>query len=54
VVTTELLQLWLIERTGSLTDPLIACIVLALFRYTQRPQRRMFRGLPANRRERNL
>jgi VanZ family protein len=54
VVTTEILQLWLVERTGSITDPVIALAVIALFRYTQRPQRRMFRGLPANRRERNL
>ena len=54
VVTTEILQLWLPERTGSLTDPVIACLVVALFRYTQRPQRRMFRDLPANRRERIL
>ncbi|MFL6619589.1 MAG: VanZ family protein [Povalibacter sp.] len=54
VITTEIVQLWLPERSASLTDPMIACGVVALFRYTQRPQRRMFRGLPANRRERTL
>jgi VanZ family protein len=54
VITSEIVQLWLPGRTGSLTDPVIACGVIAAFRYTQRPQRRMFRGLPVNRRERNL
>ena len=54
VITTEIVQLWLPERTGSITDPVIACAVISAFRYTQRPQRRMFRGLPANRRERTL
>ena len=54
VITTEIVQLWLPNRAGSITDPAIACVVIALFRYTQRPQRRMFRGLPANRRVHNL
>lgn len=54
VLGTEALQLWLPERTGSITDPVLAAIVAALFRYTRRRQRRMFTGRPVSRRARNL
>lgn len=51
---TEFLQLWLPERSASITDPAIALVVVLAFRYTQRRQRRMFTGRPASRREHNL
>jgi len=54
VLATEMLRLWLPQRHGSITDPLIALGVVLLFRYTQRRQRRMFSGRPASRREHNL
>ncbi len=54
VLATEILQLWLPDRTGSATDPVIALGVIALFRYTQRSQRRMFDGRSISRRARNL
>jgi VanZ family protein len=54
VVATEALQLWLPDRTGSLTDPVIALGVVALFRYTQRRQRHAFGGRPISRRGRTL
>lgn len=54
VLATEVLQLWLPGRTGSLTDPLLAVAVVLLFRYTQRRQRRGFSGRPISRRGRTL
>lgn len=54
VLATEVLQLWLPDRTGSLTDPVIALAVIAPFRYTQRRQRRAFGGRLISRRGRNL
>lgn len=54
VSATEVLQLWLPDRSGSLTDPVIALAVIALFRYTQRRQRRAFGGRPISRRGHNL
>lgn len=53
-VATECLQLWLPERTASITDPVIALVVVIAFRYTQRKQRRMFTGRPVSRREHTL
>lgn len=54
VVATEVLQLWLPDRAGSLTDPGIALGVVLLFRYTQRRQRRALSGRPVSRRGHNL
>lgn len=54
VLVTEVLQLWLPGRTGSLTDPLLALGIVALFRYTQRRQRRAFSGRPISRRGHTL
>lgn len=54
VLGTEILQLWLPERTGSITDPALAGLVAVLFHYTQRRQRRLFTGQPMSRRARNL
>jgi VanZ family protein len=54
VLTTEIVQMWLVDRTGSITDPVLAVAVIVAFRYTQRPQRRLFKGTPANRREHSL
>jgi len=54
VCATEFLQLWLPERSASITDPAIALLVVLAFRYTQRRQRRMFTGRPVSRREHNL
>ncbi|HWK73641.1 MAG TPA: VanZ family protein [Povalibacter sp.] len=54
VLATEVLQLWLPNRSASVTDPVIALGVVVLFRYTQRPQRRMFDGRPISRRAHNL
>lgn len=53
-LATEVLQLWLPDRAGSLTDPVIALAVITLFRYTQRRQRRAFRGRPISRRGHTL
>jgi VanZ family protein len=38
---TELLQLWLPPRRSSITDPVVAVVVVMLFRYSQRRQRRL-------------
>ncbi|HEY5806519.1 MAG TPA: VanZ family protein [Povalibacter sp.] len=46
VAATEMLQLWLPQRQGSITEPVIALAVVLVFRYTQRRQRRV-RGLAA-------
>ena len=54
VCATELLQLWLPERSASITDPVIALGVVLGFRYTQRKQRRMFTGRPVSRRGHTL
>ena len=54
VLATEILQLWLPDRTASVTDPVIALGVIGLFRYLQRPQRRLFGGRPISRRAHNL
>jgi len=54
VCVTELLQMWLPERSASVTDPVIALGVVLLFRYTQRQQRRMFSGRPVSRRGHTL
>lgn len=53
-IATEFLQLWLPQRTSSITDPVIALGVVVLFRYTQGRQRRMFSGRPVSRRGHNL
>lgn len=54
VIATEVLQLWLPGRVGSITDPVIALGVILMFRYTQRQQRRIFTGRSVSRREHNL
>jgi VanZ family protein len=54
VCATELLQMWLPERSASITDPVVALAVILGFRYTQRQQRRMVTGRPVSRRGHTL
>jgi VanZ family protein len=54
VLMTEILRLWLPLHSASITDPMIALLVVMLFRYTQQRQRRMFSGRPVSRRGHTL
>jgi VanZ family protein len=54
VFATEMMQLWLPQRTGSITDPLLALLVVLAFRYTLQKRRRDFRRRAISRRGRSL
>jgi VanZ family protein len=54
VFITEMMQLWLPARTGSLTDPVLALSVVLAFRYVLQKSRREFRRRAISQRGRTL
>lgn len=54
VLITETMQLWLPERDGSITDPVLALLVAIAFRYALQQTRRDFRRRAISRRGRSL
>ena len=54
VLVTETMQMWLPARTGSLTDPVLALLVMLAFRYVLQKSRREFRRRAISQRGRTL
>ena len=54
VLITEMMQLWLPQREGSITDPVLALLVALAFRYALQKTRRDFRRRAISRRGRSL
>lgn len=54
VLITEMMQLWLPEREGSITDPVLALAVVLAFRYALQSTRREFRRRAISRRGHSL
>lgn len=54
VLVTEMMQLWLPARAGSLTDPVLAVLVALGFRYVLQKSRREFRRRAISQRGRSL
>ncbi|HEY4368384.1 MAG TPA: VanZ family protein [Steroidobacteraceae bacterium] len=54
VLVTEIMRLWLPDRAASITDPVLAVVVLYAFRYTLQAKRRGLRNNPISRHARSL